>query len=213
MTFIAGSPSSCLSPLPWSARLKIAQGAARGLAYIHEFGARKYVHGNIKATKILVDEDFEAYISGFGLGRLGQGAPKLTATSSKKLSSNQNIISSMMGPSISSPSVMYLAPEVREFGGKYTQKCDVYSFGMVLLQLLSGRLENDGKGLEWLVRKAFEEERPLTEVIDPALVPEIYAKKQVVSMFHIALNCTELDPELRPRMRTVSESLDRIKSE
>ncbi|CAK9319290.1 unnamed protein product [Citrullus colocynthis] len=212
-TALHGSPSSCLSPLPWSARLKIAQGAARGLAYIHEFGARKYVHGNIKATKILVDEDFEAYISGFGLGRLGQGAPKLTATSSKKLSSNQNIISSVMGPSISSPSVMYLAPEVREFGGKYTQKCDVYSFGMVLLQLLSGRLENDGKGLEWLVRKAFEEERPLTEVIDPALVPEIYAKKQVVSMFHIALNCTELDPELRPRMRTVSESLDRIKSE
>ncbi|XP_022928650.1 receptor protein kinase-like protein ZAR1 [Cucurbita moschata] len=213
---IKGSPSSSLSPLPWSARLKIAQGAARGLAYIHEFGARKYVHGNIKSTKILLDDDFEPYISGFGLSRLGQGAPKFTPTSSKKLSSNQNMISSIMGSSISSPSAMYLAPEVREFGGKYTQKCDVYSFGIVILELLSGRLadvvsENDGKGLECFVRKAFQEERPLTDVIDPALVPEIYAKKQVVSMFHIALNCTELDPELRPRMRMVSECLDRIK--
>ncbi|KAG7033541.1 Receptor protein kinase-like protein ZAR1, partial [Cucurbita argyrosperma subsp. argyrosperma] len=210
------SPSSSLSPLPWSARLKIAQGAARGLAYIHEFGARKYVHGNIKSTKILLDDDFEPYISGFGLSRLGQGAPKFTPTSSKKLSSNQNMISSIMGSSISSPSAMYLAPEVREFGGKYTQKCDVYSFGIVILELLSGRLadvvsENDGKGLECFVRKAFQEERPLTDVIDPALVPEIYAKKQVVSTFHIALNCTELDPELRPRMRMVSECLDRIK--
>ncbi|KAA0033166.1 hypothetical protein IC582_019195 [Cucumis melo] len=216
-TVLHGSPSSLL-PLPWAARLKIAQGAARGLAYIHEFGARKYVHGNIKSTKILLDDDFEPYISGFGLGRLGQGVPKFPATSSKKLSSNQNMISSIMGPSISIPSAMYLAPEIRVFGGKYTQKCDVYSFGIVLLELLSGKLpdagsENDGKGLEYFVRKAFQEERPLTEVIDQALVPEIYAKKQVVSMFHIALNCTELDPELRPRMRTISESLDRVKSQ
>lgn len=207
-----------MSPLPWSARLKIAQGAARGLAYIHEFGARKYVHGNVKSTKILLDDDLEPYISGFGLNRLGQGTPKFTTTSSKKLSSNQNMITSFMGPSISTPSAMYLAPEVREYGGKYTQKCDVYSFGIVLMELLSGKLpdagsENDGKGLESFVRKAFQEERPLTEVIDPTLVPEINAKKQVVSTFHIALNCTELDPEMRPRMRTVSESLDRIKSQ
>ncbi|XP_022966222.1 receptor protein kinase-like protein ZAR1 isoform X2 [Cucurbita maxima] len=208
-----GGPSSSLSPLPWSARLKIAQGAARGLAYIHEFGARKYVHGNIKSTKILLDDDLEPYVSGFGLTRLSQGA-------SKKLSSSQNMITtSIMGPSMTTPSAMYLAPEVREFGGKYTQKCDVYSFGIVLLELLSGRLPNagsetdGGKGLECFVRKAFQEERPLTEIIDPALVPEIYAKKQVVSTFHIALNCTELDPELRPRMRLVSESLDRIKSQ
>lgn len=188
------------------------------MAYIHEFGARKYVHGNIKSTKVLLDDNLEPYISGFGLARLGQGTPKFTATSSKKLSTSQNMIASMMGPSISTHSAMYLAPEVRDYGGKYTQKCDVYSFGIVLLELLSGRLpdagsESDGKGLECFVRKTFQEERPLTEVIDPALVPEIYAKKQVVSTFHIALNCTELDPELRPRMRTVSESLDRIESQ
>ena len=110
----------------------------------------------------------------------------------------------------------YLAPEARIAGGKFTQKCDVYSFGIVLLELLTGRLpdlgaENDGMGLESFVRKAFREEQPLSEIIDPALLPEVYAKKQVIAVFHVALNCTELDPELRPRMRTVSETLDRIK--
>lgn len=84
------------------------------------------------------------------------------------------------------------------------------------MELLTGRLpnagpENDGKGLESLVRKVFREERLLSEIIDSALLSEVDAKKQVVSVFHIALNCTELDPEVRPRMKTVSESLDRIK--
>uniref|UniRef100_A0A6V7QXL9 Protein kinase domain-containing protein n=1 Tax=Ananas comosus var. bracteatus TaxID=296719 RepID=A0A6V7QXL9_ANACO len=60
------------------------------------------------------------------------------------------------------------------------------------------------------VRRAFKEERPLSEVVDPALLHEVHAKKQVLAVFHVALGCTEVDPELRPRMRAVSESLDRI---
>lgn len=86
----------------------------------------------------------------------------------------------------------------------------------MLLEILTGRHpdegpENDGKGLDGLVRKIFREKRPLSEIIDPALLHEAQAKKQVILAFHIALNCTELDSEVRPRMRTVSESLDRIK--
>nr|TKR84128.1 hypothetical protein D5086_0000261610 [Populus alba] len=134
---------------------------------------------------------------------------------SKKQYLNQTI-SSAMGLKISAPSNIYLAPEARVSGSKFSQKCDVYSFGIVLMELLTGRLpgagsENDGEGLESLVRKVFQEERPLSEIIDPALLSEVHAKKQVIAVFHISLNCTELDPELRPRMRTVSESLDRIK--
>ncbi|KAF2307821.1 hypothetical protein GH714_032084 [Hevea brasiliensis] len=129
---------------------------------------------------------------------------------------DQTIVSSTIGSRVSAPSNCYLAPEAREFGTKFTQKCDVYSFGIILMELLTGRLpdagpENDGKGLESLTRKVFQEERPLSEIVDPALLSEVYAKKQVISVFHIALNCTELDPEVRPRMKTVSESLDRIK--
>ncbi|KAL3569139.1 hypothetical protein D5086_029029 [Populus alba] len=177
-----GGPSNTLPVLSWTARLKIAQGTARGLMYIHEHSPRN---------------------------------SKFSTSASKKQYLNQTI-SSAMGLKISAPSNIYLAPEARVSGSKFSQKCDVYSFGIVLMELLTGRLpgagsENDGEGLESLVRKVFQEERPLSEIIDPALLSEVHAKKQVIAVFHISLNCTELDPELRPRMRTVSESLDRIK--
>lgn len=210
----SGGPSNSLPPLSWSTRLKSAQGAARGLTYIHEYSPRKYVHGSIKSKKILLDDDLQPYISGFGLTRLILGSSKFPSSASKKHNANSSIINS--GVKDSSPSTIYLAPEARVPGSKLTQKCDVYSFGIVLLEILTGKLpdegpENDGKGLESLVRKVFKEERPLSAIIDPALMHEVHAKKQVVAAFHIALNCTELDPEVRPRMRTVSESLDRIK--
>ncbi|KAK2400648.1 receptor protein kinase protein ZAR1 [Trifolium repens] len=212
-----GGPSDSLPPLSWAARLKIAQGSARGLMYIHEFSGRKYVHGNIKSTKILLDNDLHPYISGFGLTRLCLGTLKSNTTfTHKRQNSNQSILTSAMSSKFAASSKNYMAPEVRMVGGKFTQKCDVYSFGIVLLELLTGRLpdlgpENDQKELESFVRKAFKEEQPLSEIIDPTLLPEVNAKKQVVAAFHVALNCTELDPELRPRMKTVSESLDNIK--
>ncbi|XWS56226.1 hypothetical protein CRYUN_Cryun09bG0068000 [Craigia yunnanensis] len=211
-----GEPSNNLPPLSWAARLRIVQGTARGLMYIHEYYPRKYVHGNLKSTKILLDNELQPCIAGFGLTRLVSGTSKYVSPITKKLNSAQAIATSAVGSRISTLPNSYLAPEARVSGGKFTQKCDVYSFGIVLLEILTGRLpdagpENDDKGLEGLVRKAFREERPLSEIIDPTLLTEVYAKKQVVAAFHIALNCTELDPELRPRMRTVSESLDRIK--
>jgi len=206
---VAGGPSNSLPPLSWAARLKIVQEAAKGLTYIHEFSGRKYIHGNIKATKILLDDELHAYVSGFGLSRLGLGPPK-------RNSLNQSSITTAMSSKVAASFNHYLAPEVRMAGGKFTQKCDVYSFGIVLLEVLTGRMpdfgaENDEKVLESFVRKAFREEQPLSDIIDQALIPEVYAKKQVIAAFHIALNCTELDPELRPRMKTVSESLDHIK--
>ncbi|XP_061365240.1 receptor protein kinase-like protein ZAR1 [Gastrolobium bilobum] len=214
-TALHGGPSNSLPPLSWAARLKIAQGTARGLMYIHEFNGRKYVHGNLKPTKILLDDDLHPCITGFGLTRLGLGTSKFAPLVPKRQNSNQSTLTSAMGSKVSVSSNNYLAPEVRIAGGKFTQKCDVYSFGIVLLELLTGRLpdlgpENDGKELESFVRRAFKEEKPLLEILDPALLPEVYAKKQVIAAFHVALNCTEHDPEMRPRMRTVSESLDCI---
>ncbi|XVE61219.1 hypothetical protein DITRI_Ditri06bG0021700 [Diplodiscus trichospermus] len=211
-----GGPPNNLPPLSWAARLRIVLGTARGLMYMHEYSPRKYVHGNLKSTKILLDNELQPYISGFGLARLVSGTSKYASSITKKLNSTQTIATSAVGSRISTPAYPYLAPEARVSGSKFTQKCDVYSFGIILLEILTGRLpdagpENDDKGLEGLVRKTFREERPLSEIIDPALLTEVYAKKQVVAAFHIALNCTELDPEFRPRMRTVSESLDRIK--
>ncbi|GMP97262.1 hypothetical protein CsSME_00045586 [Camellia sinensis var. sinensis] len=136
---------------------------------------------------------------------------KSTNVAFKKQSLNQITVSPKNS---GSSSIMYVAPEARVSESRFTQKCDVYSFGIVLLEILTGQLpENDGAALENLVRKVFQEERPLSEIIDPVLLHEVHAKKQVVAAFHVALNCTEQDPEVRPRMRTVSEGLDLIKSQ
>lgn len=204
-------------PLAWAARLKIVQGAARGLAFIHECSPRRYVHGNIKSSKILLDEDLHPSVSGFGLSRLISAAHSSSSLHSRKLSSGSvHLVASGVGSKLpSSPSSSYLAPEVRIAGGGLTQKCDVYSFGVVLLEVLTGRLpgarpEGDNLDLESFVRKAFKEERALSEIVDPSLLHEVHAKKQVLAVFHVALGCTESDPDTRPRMRAVSQSLDRI---
>nr|XP_043609997.1 receptor protein kinase-like protein ZAR1 [Erigeron canadensis] len=211
-----GGPANPLPPLSWASRLKIAQGTARGLAHIHECSPRKHVHGNIKSSKILLDDDLQPFISGFGLNRLVSAT--ISKSTSRKLSnSSQQTLTSSKSTSSATSNVYYVAPEARISGHKFTPKCDVYSFGIVLLEMLTGRtpdgggLDNNGKGLESFVRKVFREERPLSEIIDPVLLQEVRAKKQVVGAFHIALNCTELDPEVRPKMRMISDSLDRIK--
>lgn len=209
ISFSGGSSSPKLT-LSWPSRLKIAQGIARGLMHIHEKSPHRYVHGNLKSSKILLDGDLHPYISGFGLTRLITGTSKLTHLKQHNL--NHSILKCLKVPG---DSVVYSAPEMRFSGHKFTQKCDVYSFGIILLEILTGKipdgeLENGDEELETFVRKVFREKRPMSEIIDPSLLHEVYAKKQVIAAFHIALNCTEVDPEVRPRMRYVSESLDRI---
>lgn len=204
-----GGPTASPTPLPWSVRLSVVQGAARGLAYLHECSPRRYVHGCIKSSKILLDDELRAHVSGFGLARLVAGAHK--TAQSKKLGSAACAIRSGALSALS-----YVAPELRAPGGTAaaaTQKGDVFAFGVVLLEAVTGRQPTEGEGgleLEAWVRRAFKEERPLSEVVDPTLLGEVHAKKQVLAVFHVALGCTEPDPELRPRMRAVAESLDRI---
>lgn len=202
-----------MNSLSWAARIKIAQEVARGLMHIHECSSshRKLVHGDIKTSKILLDDDLKPYISGFGLSRFTLGASRSSNAASRRQNPSHAPISS-----IPSTKDVYVAPEARGAGSRFTQKCDVYSFGIVLLELLTGRLpgggpESEGKGVEGVVRKVFREESPLSEIVDPALLQEVRAKKQVVAMFHIALSCTELDPEMRPKMRMVWDNLDCIK--
>jgi serine/threonine protein kinase len=197
------------SGLNWAVRLSIVQGVARGLAYLHECSPRKYIHGSIKSTKILLDDELHPYVSGFGLTRLVSTTQKLTHSASKKLGSASYAHGAQ--------AIAYVAPEARAPGTVGTQKGDVYAFGMVLLEVVTGRVAGAcGEGemampdLEGWVRRAFKEERPLSEVVDPTLLHEVHAKKQVLAVFHIALGCTEPDPEMRPKMRAVSESLDRI---
>ncbi|KAL1206934.1 Receptor protein kinase-like protein ZAR1 [Cardamine amara subsp. amara] len=212
-----GGPSNTRPLLSWAERLRIAQGTAGGLMYIHEYSSRKYVHGNLKSSKILLDDELQPHISGVGLTRLVSGYPKLTDHS---LSTNTQNIDQAFATRLSAPAAAaYLAPEARASSGcKSSQKCDVYSFGVILLELLTGRLpngssENEGEELVNVLRKWHKEEGSLAEILDTKLLKQDFANKQVIETIHVALNCTEMDPEMRPRMRSVSESLGRMKSE
>lgn len=183
--------------------------------YIHEYSPRKYVHGNLKSTKILLDDELQPRISGFGLTRLVSGYSKLTGSlSANRQSLDQTYLTSATTVTrITAPSIAYLAPEARVSSGcKLSQKCDVYSFGVILMELFTGRLpNNNGEELVRIVRNSVKEEKPLAEILDQEILNKGYADKQIIAAIHVALNCTEMDPEVRPRMRSVSESLGRIK--
>ncbi|KAM7252038.1 hypothetical protein ACFE04_023921 [Oxalis oulophora] len=212
---LGGRNGQASSTLSWATRLKIAKGAARGLAYLHECSPRKFLHGDVKPTNILLDNELQPHISDFGLSRL------ITITGNNPSSSG-----GFMGGALpyfnsiqTERTNNYRSPEARVLGNRPTQKWDVYSFGVVLLELATGKSPELSPStstseeivdlVRW-VRKGFEEENPLSDMVDPSLLQEVHAKKQVISVFHVALACTETDPELRPRMKTVSENLERI---
>ncbi|KAL1549998.1 receptor protein kinase-like protein ZAR1 [Salvia divinorum] len=206
-TVLHGGAGNVAPPLSWAARLRIIQETARGLMHIHNCSPRKYVHGSLKSSKILLDDDLKAYISGFGLSHLVPAISKSATAPSRK----PNLLGTPK--TWTSSNIMCVAPEAQGSDAKVNQKCDVYAFGILVMEILTGQApDNDGE--EWLesrVRRIFREERPLSVIIDPTLLNEVRAKKQVVATFHVSLNCTERDPELRQKMRTVSYNLDRIK--
>ena len=208
----SGQPS-----LSWSLRLRIVKGAARGLAHLHECSPRRFVHGEVKPSNILLDADFTPRIADFGLARLlavaGCAPDGPPSAGGGGLLGGAIPYAKPAGPAPDRYGGGYRAPEARAPGAKPSQKWDVFAFGVVLLEAVTGREPTEGEGgmdLEAWVRRAFKEERPLSEVVDPTLLGEVHAKKQVLAVFHVALGCTEPDPEMRPRMRAVAESLDRI---
>ncbi|KAJ6318842.1 hypothetical protein OIU76_014237 [Salix suchowensis] len=174
-----GQPSS----LSWSTRLRIAKGTARGLAYLHECSPRKFVHGDIKPSNILLDNKFQPYISDFGLNRL------ITITGNNPSSSGGFMGGAL--PYLKSVQTErpdnYRPPEARVSGNRPTQKWDVYSFGVVLLELLTGKSPELSPSastsievpdlVKW-VRKGFEEENPLSDMVDPLLLQEFMPKKR-----------------------------------
>ncbi|KAL5760137.1 hypothetical protein ACOSQ2_018975 [Xanthoceras sorbifolium] len=208
-----GQPTTSLS---WTTRLRIAKGTARGLAYLHECSPRKFVHGDIKPSNILLDNDFSPYISDFGLNRLIDITGNNPSSSGGLMGGALPYMKSVQTERTNN----YRAPEARIPGGRPMQKWDVYSFGVVLLELLTGKSPElspttSSNSIEvpdlvrW-VRKGFEEENPLSDMVDPILLQEVHAKKEVLAAFHVALACAESDPEVRPRMKNVSENLERL---
>ncbi|KAK4597679.1 hypothetical protein RGQ29_015267 [Quercus rubra] len=212
---LRGRSGQSSSSLSWSTRLKIAKGAARGLAYLHECSPRKFVHGDIKPSNILIDNEYQAHISDFGLNRLISITGNNPSSSGGFIGGALPYLKSVQTEKTNN----YKAPEARVTGSRPTQKWDVYSFGVVLLEMLTGKSPElspttstsiEIPDLVRWIRKGFEEEKPLSDMVDPMLLQEVHAKKEVLAVFHVALACTEADPEIRPRMKTVSENIDRI---
>ncbi|KAJ4973897.1 hypothetical protein NE237_007071 [Protea cynaroides] len=208
------------TPLQWSVRLRIMRGIAKGLAYLHEFSPKKYVHGDLKPNNILLGQNLEPQIADFGLGRLANiagGTPTLQSNrmSSEKPLQQHSAVSEVVtvSPTISSGSY-YQAPEALKMV-KPSQKWDVYSYGVILIEMISGRSPMVQVGtsemdlVRW-IQLCIQEKKPLSDVLDPFLAGESDREDEMIAVLKIALACVQTSPERRPSMRHVSDTLDKL---
>ncbi|XVF55108.1 hypothetical protein PTKIN_Ptkin06aG0009700 [Pterospermum kingtungense] len=185
-------PRSKYIALDWPTRAAICLGTASGLAFLHYEAAPHIVHRDIKASNILLDGNFHPKIGDFGLAKL--------------FPDNVTHLSTRVAGTVG-----YLAPEYALLG-QLTKKADVYSFGVLLLEIVSGRSSSKaafGEELMLLVEwtwKLREEERIL-EIVDPELTQ--YPENEVTRFIKVALFCTQAAPQQRPTMKQVVEMLSK----
>jgi len=182
------------SVLKWEVRLKIAQGAACGLAYLHKVCEPHIVHRDVKSSNILLDEKFEAHLADFGLSRL-------------LCPYDTHVTTDLVG------TLGYIPPEYSQTL-MATCRGDVYSFGVVLLELLTGRRPVEvckGKNCRNLVSWLFQmkSEKREAEIIDSAIWGKD-RQKQLFEMLEIACRCLDQDPRRRPLIEEVVSWLDGI---
>nr|XP_010906986.1 receptor protein kinase-like protein ZAR1 [Elaeis guineensis] len=204
------------APLPWDVRLKIMKGIAKGLAFLHDFSPKKYIHGDLKPNNILLGLNMEPYISDFGLGQLanitGESAlPQSERIAAERTQNQQLDVSS--SPLVSKGSC-YQAPEALKTL-KPSQKWDVYSYGVILLEMISGRspivlLEKLEMDLVRWVQLCIDENKPLLDNLDPFLARELDKKDEIIAVLKIASACVQANPDKRPSMRHVVDTLDRL---
>ncbi|KAK8935668.1 putative receptor-like protein kinase [Platanthera zijinensis] len=179
-------------PLPWSNRIKIAIGAAKGLAFLHG-GAKPVIYRDFKTSNILLDTEYNAKLSDFGLAKAGPEGDKT------------HVSTRVVG------TYGYAAPEY-VMTGHLTSKSDVYSFGVVLLEILTGRRSIDKKrahGEQNLVawaRPFLGDNRRLLHLVDPHLELN-YSVKGVQKVGQIANHCLNRDSKTRPSMDEVVKNL------
>ncbi|KAJ8756057.1 hypothetical protein K2173_024604 [Erythroxylum novogranatense] len=187
------------SPLDWDARMKIALGAARGLAYLHEDSNPRVIHRDFKSSNILLEHDFTPKVSDFGLAR--------TAVDE----GNKHISTHVMG------TFGYLAPEYA-MTGHLLVKSDVYSYGVVLLELLTGRKPVDlsqPPGQENLVaysRPLLTIKEGLETITDPVIKSTI-SFDTIAKVAAIASMCVQPEVSHRPFMGEVVQALKLVCNE
>ncbi|KAK1425443.1 hypothetical protein QVD17_20795 [Tagetes erecta] len=177
--------------LTWPVRLKICLGIARGLLYLHEESQLKIVHRDIKTSNVLLDKKLNAKISDFGLAKLNDDG-------------NTHISTRIAG------TIGYMAPEYA-MRGYLTAKADVYSFGIVALEIVSGKSNTNYRPKEdfvYLLDWAYvlQERGSLLDLVDPDLGSE-YSSEEAMTILNVALLCTNASPTLRP---TMSQALNML---
>lgn len=182
--------------LPWSARTKIAVGAAKGLAFLHE-SEKPVIYRDFKASNILLDSDYTPKLSDFGLAKDGPEG------------SDTHVSTRVMGTQ------GYAAPEYI-MTGHLTSRSDVYSFGVVLLELLTGRRSVDKSRpqreqnlVEW-ARPMLNDPRKLGRIMDPRLEGQ-YSETGARKAAELAYQCLSHRPKHRPTMSIVVNTLDPLK--
>ncbi|KAK9290177.1 hypothetical protein L1049_008343 [Liquidambar formosana] len=182
--------------LPWSVRLRIAIGVAQGLTYLHKDYVPHLLHRNIKSRNILLDADFEPKLTDFALDRIvGEAAFQSSMASESAFS-------------------CYIAPE-NGYSKKATEQMDIYSFGVVLLELLTGRQAQKAESgdsldiVKW-VRRKINITNGAFQVLDPKVSNA--SQQEMLGALEIALRCTSVMPEKRPSMSEVVRALQSLSS-
>lgn len=189
--------STAVEPLSWDKRLKIAIGAARGLSFLHN-SEKKIIYRDFKASNILLDGDYNPKISDFGLAKLGPAGGE------------SHVTTRVMG------TCGYAAPEYVATGHLYV-KSDVYGFGVVLLEMLTGLRALDMKRpssqqnlINW--GKPFLSQKRKLKTIMDARIEGQYSTKAAVQAAQLTLKCLETDMKRRPSMNEVVLVLEQIDS-
>ncbi|KAF7147587.1 hypothetical protein RHSIM_Rhsim03G0093200 [Rhododendron simsii] len=184
------------TPLPWAMRLKIAQDAARGLAYLHEGMDFQIIFRDFKSSNILLDEQWNAKLSDFGLARLGP------------LEGETHVSTAVVG------TLGYAAPEYMQTG-HLTSRSDIWSYGVFLYELITGRRpmdrnrpKNEQKLLDW-VRPHLADSKKFHQILDPRLEWNGLIKS-AQRLAVVANRCLTRNSKSRPKMSEVLEMVNRI---
>ncbi|KAI4377655.1 hypothetical protein MLD38_015247 [Melastoma candidum] len=179
--------------MDWQTRVKIALGCAKGLSYLHEDCQPKIIHRDIKAANILLDSQFEAKVADFGLSKyMGDG--------------HTHVSTGVKG------TFGYISPEYAS-SGKLTEKVDVFSFGVVLLELITGleptNTNRDASLVEWVrpkLKKAIQDQN-FDSLVDPRL-QNMYNHGQMSRMVTCAAACVRYSAHRRPKMSQIVRILE-----
>ncbi|KAK2968778.1 hypothetical protein RJ640_028171 [Escallonia rubra] len=186
-----------MEPLDWNTRMRIAAGAARGLDYLHNQANPPVIYRDLKSSNILLDEGYHPKLSDFGLAKFGPAEDK------------SHVSTRVMGTH------GYCAPEYGA-SGKLTMKSDIYSFGVVLLELITGRRALEASGgekrslVEW-ARPMLRDRENFVQLADPRLRGH-FSESALRRFLETALMCLRTEAHKRPSVSDVVLALDYLAS-